>query len=118
MQKVVQCNAVQYSAVQYSTVQYSGVHWSTLPYSAVQSITVKYIVTPQFHGRPASILYPSCFDANAGLFEQICGPEVHHELKKRTRLEHLLHLEHLEHPEHSEYLEHPDHHPAISVFRT
>ena len=30
----------------------------------------------QFHGREHSILYPSCFDANAGLFEQICGPEV------------------------------------------
>ena len=30
----------------------------------------------QFHGREDSILYPSCFDANAGLFEQICGPEV------------------------------------------
>ena len=30
----------------------------------------------KFHGREDSILYPSCFDANAGLFEQICGPEV------------------------------------------
>ena len=30
----------------------------------------------RFHEREASILYPSCFDANAGLFEQICGPEV------------------------------------------
>ena len=30
----------------------------------------------RFHDREASILYPSCFDANAGLFEQICGPEV------------------------------------------
>ena len=30
----------------------------------------------EFHGREDSILYPSCFDANAGLFEQICGPEV------------------------------------------
>jgi len=29
----------------------------------------------RFHEREASILYPSCFDANAGLFEQICGPE-------------------------------------------
>jgi len=29
----------------------------------------------KFHGREAAILYPSCFDANAGLFEQICGPE-------------------------------------------
>ena len=29
----------------------------------------------KFHGREDSILYPSCFDANAGLFEQICGPE-------------------------------------------
>merc|ERR1719219_2318597 len=29
----------------------------------------------EFHGREDSILYPSCFDANAGLFEQICGPE-------------------------------------------
>ena len=30
----------------------------------------------KFHGREDTILYPSCFDANAGLFEQICGPEV------------------------------------------
>merc|ERR1712106_1209651 len=29
----------------------------------------------KFHLREDSILYPSCFDANAGLFEQICGPE-------------------------------------------
>jgi len=29
----------------------------------------------KFHNREAAILYPSCFDANAGLFEQICGPE-------------------------------------------
>merc|ERR1719461_762780 len=29
----------------------------------------------KFHGREDAILYPSCFDANAGLFEQICGPE-------------------------------------------
>eukprot|EP00092_Neocalanus_flemingeri_P020694 GFUD01022425.1.p1 GENE.GFUD01022425.1~~GFUD01022425.1.p1 ORF type:complete len:426 (-),score=87.80 GFUD01022425.1:61-1338(-) len=29
----------------------------------------------KFHGREDSILYPSCFDANAGLFEIICGPE-------------------------------------------
>jgi len=29
----------------------------------------------KFHDREAAILYPSCFDANAGLFEQICGPE-------------------------------------------
>jgi len=29
----------------------------------------------RFHGREDAILYPSCFDANAGLFEQICGPE-------------------------------------------
>ncbi|CAE7274568.1 Gcat [Symbiodinium microadriaticum] len=29
----------------------------------------------KFHGKEAAILYPSCFDANAGLFEQICGPE-------------------------------------------
>ena len=29
----------------------------------------------KFHGMDAAILYPSCFDANAGLFEQICGPE-------------------------------------------
>merc|ERR1711970_308140 len=29
----------------------------------------------RFHEREAAILYPSCFDANAGLFEQICGPE-------------------------------------------
>jgi len=29
----------------------------------------------KFHGREDTILYPSCFDANAGLFEQICGPE-------------------------------------------
>ncbi len=28
-----------------------------------------------FHGREAAILYASCFDANAGLFEQILGPE-------------------------------------------
>jgi len=30
----------------------------------------------KFHQREDAILYPSCFDANAGLFEQICGPEV------------------------------------------
>lgn len=29
----------------------------------------------RFHMREDAILYPSCFDANAGLFEQICGPE-------------------------------------------
>jgi len=29
----------------------------------------------RFHVREDAILYPSCFDANAGLFEQICGPE-------------------------------------------
>lgn len=28
-----------------------------------------------FHGKEAAILYPSCFDANAGIFEQITGPE-------------------------------------------
>jgi len=28
-----------------------------------------------FHGREDSILYASCFDANAGLFEQLCGPD-------------------------------------------
>ena len=36
----------------------------------------------RFHEREASILYPSCFDANAGLFEQICGPEVHFNIYK------------------------------------
>ncbi len=30
----------------------------------------------RFHEREDSILYASCFDANAGLFEQLCGPEV------------------------------------------
>merc|ERR1712062_714834 len=29
----------------------------------------------EVHGREDSILYASCFDANAGLFEQILGPE-------------------------------------------
>lgn len=29
----------------------------------------------QFHGTEDTILYPSCFDANAGLFEAIFGPE-------------------------------------------
>ena len=29
----------------------------------------------EFHGMDDAILYPSCFDANAGLFEQILGPE-------------------------------------------
>ena len=29
----------------------------------------------KFHGREDAILYASCFDANAGLFEQILGPE-------------------------------------------
>ena len=29
----------------------------------------------RFHGKEAAILYPSCFDANAGIFEQITGPE-------------------------------------------
>ncbi|CAL8130489.1 unnamed protein product [Orchesella dallaii] len=29
----------------------------------------------KFHGREDAILYPSCFDANAGLFEQILGEE-------------------------------------------
>ena len=28
-----------------------------------------------FHGREDTILYASCFDANAGLFEQLLGPE-------------------------------------------
>ncbi|GMH80905.1 hypothetical protein TL16_g08743 [Triparma laevis f. inornata] len=28
-----------------------------------------------FHGTEDTILYPSCFDANAGIFEQILGPE-------------------------------------------
>ncbi|XP_059473061.1 2-amino-3-ketobutyrate coenzyme A ligase, mitochondrial [Neocloeon triangulifer] len=29
----------------------------------------------EFHGREDAILYPSCFDANAGLFEAMLGPE-------------------------------------------
>ena len=29
----------------------------------------------EFHGREDTILYASCFDANAGLFEQLLGPE-------------------------------------------
>ena len=29
----------------------------------------------KFHGTEDTILYPSCFDANAGVFEQILGPE-------------------------------------------
>eukprot|EP00096_Caligus_rogercresseyi_P014970 TRINITY_DN7422_c0_g1_i1.p1 TRINITY_DN7422_c0_g1~~TRINITY_DN7422_c0_g1_i1.p1 ORF type:complete len:436 (-),score=148.02 TRINITY_DN7422_c0_g1_i1:451-1758(-) len=29
----------------------------------------------RFHGREDTILYASCFDANAGLFEQLLGPE-------------------------------------------
>lgn len=29
----------------------------------------------RFHGREAAILYSSCFDANAGLFEAILTPE-------------------------------------------
>lgn len=29
----------------------------------------------QFHGREDAILYASCFDANAGVFEQLLGPE-------------------------------------------
>lgn len=29
----------------------------------------------KFHGREDTILYPSCFDANAGLFEQIVGEQ-------------------------------------------
>lgn len=29
----------------------------------------------EFHGREDTILYPSCFDANAGLFEAMLGPE-------------------------------------------
>ena len=29
----------------------------------------------EFHGTDDTILYPSCFDANAGLFEAILGPE-------------------------------------------
>ena len=56
------------------------------PYSYIlyitKTVTVKKIQLndtkpDRFHDREASILYPSCFDANAGLFEQICGPEVH-----------------------------------------
>lgn len=29
----------------------------------------------KFHGKEDTILYPSCFDANAGIFEQLCGPD-------------------------------------------
>jgi len=29
----------------------------------------------EFHGTEDTILYPSCFDANAGLFEQLLGPD-------------------------------------------
>jgi len=29
----------------------------------------------EFHGREDAILYASCFDANAGLFEALLGPE-------------------------------------------
>ena len=29
----------------------------------------------KFHGREDSILYASCFDANAGVFECLLGPE-------------------------------------------
>lgn len=32
-------------------------------------------VISEFHGTEDTILYPSCFDANAGLFEAILGPE-------------------------------------------
>jgi len=28
-----------------------------------------------FHGREDAIIYPSCFDANAGIFEVLLGPE-------------------------------------------
>ena len=41
-----------------------------------KKIFIKMTRPNRFHEREASILYPSCFDANAGLFEQICGPEV------------------------------------------
>ena len=29
----------------------------------------------EFHGREDAILYPSCFDANAGLFEVLLSPD-------------------------------------------
>lgn len=29
----------------------------------------------EFHGREDAILYPSCFDANAGLFEVLLTPD-------------------------------------------
>jgi glycine C-acetyltransferase len=29
----------------------------------------------EFHGKEDSILYASCFDANAGIFEALLGPE-------------------------------------------
>jgi len=29
----------------------------------------------KFHGREDTILYPSCFDANAGLFEVLLSPD-------------------------------------------
>ena len=29
----------------------------------------------EFHGTEDTLLYPSCFDANAGLFEAVLGPE-------------------------------------------
>ena len=33
------------------------------------------VALSRFHGTEDTILYPSCFDANAGIFEQLCGPE-------------------------------------------
>eukprot|EP00605_Chrysophyceae_sp_TOSAG23-4_P000815 GSChrysophyteH1.ASY1.ANO1.905.1 assembled CDS len=40
----------------------------------------------KFHGMEDTILYPSCFDANAGLFEQILGPE---DAAERHRYNHM-----------------------------
>ncbi|CAE7752754.1 GCAT [Symbiodinium pilosum] len=36
---------------------------------------MQYAAISKFHGTEDTILFPSCFDANAGLFEACLGPE-------------------------------------------
>ena len=46
-----------------------------LPCFCQGSATIAHDQISEFHEREDTILYPSCFDANAGLFEALLGPE-------------------------------------------
>lgn len=47
----------------------------SLPCFCQGSAIIAHDQISEFHEREDTILYPSCFDANAGLFEALLGPE-------------------------------------------